>query len=63
MLLERNIRNMPTMKNRTPIAHCQPRLTAGHTIQIEDNAKTTPIRCVQVLPISSNNFFFIMLIY
>jgi hypothetical protein len=40
------------MKNSTPKAYSHPRYTAGHTIHIEDKAKTTPIRCVIVFNFS-----------
>lgn len=40
------------MKNMTPKVICQLLPTAGHTIQIDDNAKTAPTRCVHVLPCS-----------
>ena len=40
------------MKKMTPNAICQLLLAAGHTIHIDDNAKTAPTRCVHVLPCS-----------
>jgi hypothetical protein len=52
MVLDRNIRNIPVMKNITPKAHSHPLYTAGHTIHILDKAKTAPARCVHVLPCS-----------
>lgn len=36
----------------TPNAICQLLPAAGHTIHIDDNAKTAPTRCVHVLPCS-----------
>lgn len=36
----------------TPNVICQLLLAAGHTIHIDDNAKTAPTRCVHVLPCS-----------
>jgi hypothetical protein len=44
MVLERNIKNMPTMKKITPKAICQLVWTAGHTIQMDERANTAPMR-------------------
>ena len=46
------MRNIPTMKKRMPMVHCQPNLAAGHTSHIEESAKTAPTRWVHVLPCS-----------